>query len=319
MPPNNMKQPTNHSKIGKWSIPIIFAAVLSLAGFIAIVFFSWHPAFNDLSFNVSTKLASEFGSFIGGLVGPILALASVLLIFETLNRQHEISRRQQFEIRFFELIKIHRENVQEMAHKVPREQDKYVTGRRVFLEIRDQFGKIYEIVKKESGDIFKEQEQIDISYKILFIGVGKNSLEILNNTLEKYSAKKELIEKIITKCREKKSADKKFVMFGGHMSRLGHYFRHLFQTVNYIHSANFLTPIEKYDYVKTLRAQLSTEELVIFFFNALSQFGEKWEMAVTDKKDKLITEYRFIKNIPLGFTFGIPPQKYFNFKYEYEE
>lgn len=108
-------------------------------------------------------------------------------------------------------------------------------------------------------------------------------------------------------------------MFGGHMSRLGHYFRHLFQTVNYIHSAKFLTPIEKYNYVKILRAQLSTEELVIFFFNALSQFGEKWEMAVTDKKDRLITEYHFIKNIPLGFTFGISPKKYFKFTYEYEE
>ena len=154
---------------------------------------------------------------------------------------------------------------------------------------------------------------------VLFFGVGKKSLDMLKNNLIRYKNRDHLIDSIIENCRRKKSADSKNVKFGGHMSRLGHYFRHLFQTVNYVHSADFLTRDEKYDYVKTLRAQLSTEELVIFFFNSLSLFGEKWELSVKNDNDKLITRYRFIKNIPLGFTFGISPKQYFKFKYEYEE
>lgn len=307
------------SKIKNCSCPLVLAGCLSILGFLLLLVFSFHQTFNDLSFNLQSKLASEFGSFIGGFIGPLLALASVLLIFETLNRQNEISRKQQFENRFMELLKIHRENVTEMVHKVPREKDKYVTGRRVFLEIREQFGEIFEIVKKSNGDSLSEKEQIDISYIILFIGVGKKSLKMLKDNLTRSQNRDHLIDNIIENCRKEKSADGKYVKFGGHMSRLGHYFRHLFQTVNYVHSANFLTKEEKYDYVKTLRAQLSTEELVIFFFNSLSLFGEKWELAISNDDDKLITRYRFIKNIPLGFTFGISPKKYFRFKYEYEE
>ena len=75
MPQINMKNLTNINWLGKWSFPIALAAILSSVGFISIVVFTFHPSFNDLSFNLSPELASKFGSFIGGLVGPILALA----------------------------------------------------------------------------------------------------------------------------------------------------------------------------------------------------------------------------------------------------
>lgn len=47
----------------------------------------------------------------------------------------------------------------------------------------------------------------------------------------------------------------------------------------------------KYEYVKTLRTQLTQHELAIFFLNSLS-LGLEWE------NNKYITTYKLIKNLP---------------------
>src|SRR5690606_14384085 len=105
--------------------------------------------------------------------------------------------------------------------------------------------------------------------------------------------------------RELENIDKLNKYYGGHQYKLGHYFRHLFQTVKYIDEKTILNYDEKYDYMKTLRAQLSTIEQYIVFFNSLSFMGRAWEFdnIVDDTSNKhrdkwLITKYNFLKNIP---------------------
>ena len=303
----------------RWSWRYWLAFALAICGLLLLAIYCLHPAFNDLSFRVNPSLASNFGSFVGGFIGSLFSLAGVLLLFETLIRQQRIFQRQQFETRFFEMVRFHRENVSEMVHKIPQEENVEVTGRRVFLQMRRQYGEILSLLKKDYSNLLTTDEVLDISYLILFFGVGSDSLDMLRYKLSKYKDKKEVTEKIIEELRKKKSKGLKTVYFGGHQSRLGHYFRHLFQSVKYIDSQSFLSEAEKYEYVKTLRAQFSTEELVIFFFNSLSQLGEQWEQAVARSEHKLVTKYKFIKNIPQGFTFGIEPKNYYKFEYEYEE
>ncbi|UKJ07922.1 putative phage abortive infection protein [Solitalea lacus] len=93
--------------------------------------------------------------------------------------------------------------------------------------------------------------------------------------------------------------------YGGHQYKLGHYFRHLFQTVKYINDQENLTYGEKYNYIKTLRAQLSTIEQYLIFFNSLSFMGRAWELEYVNKDASdyeinkwLMTKYNFIKNLP---------------------
>ena len=81
--------------------------------------------------------------------------------------------------------------------------------------------------------------------------------------------------------------------FEGHQSRLAHYYRHLYQTVCYVD--NQTLKIDKYEYVKTIRAQLTTHEQALLFINSLTPMGKGW-----NAKD-LLVRYRFIKNIPDGF------------------
>lgn len=93
--------------------------------------------------------------------------------------------------------------------------------------------------------------------------------------------------------------------YGGHQFRLGHYFRHLYQSVSFIDSSKILSYEEKYKYIKFLRGQISTFEQIIFFLNSISSIGRIWELEDSFSGDlevkfnrKLITKYNLIKNIP---------------------
>jgi len=289
------------------------ALILSGLGAALILYFAlFKGPFNDYSFQINPDLALNFGGFIGGIVGPIFSLAGVFMLFETLIYQRTTFQKQQFENRYFELLKIHRENVAEMIH-IPPDSTKPVQGRRVFVAMRKQFGEIYgQVCKIIEGSkySFTGRDKVNISYLVLFFGVGETSKYVLEHYIyQNYANYKEVIDQVVYVFAFDAKHD-------GHQSRLGHYFRHLFQTVKFIDKESCLSESEKYFYVKTLRAQLSTFELAIFFFNSLSDFGKPWSMGKTN----LIEKYHFIKNIPAKFTFGIDPKTYYpNVKYEFDE
>lgn len=306
--------------MSEWSWRYRLALVLAVGGLALALIYSFHPIFNDRSFLMNPTLAGQFGDFVGGFIGSLFSLAGVLLLFETLKRQQQVFQHQQFETRFFELLRLHRENVNEMTHRVPQEEDYTAKGRRVFIEMRKQYGEIYELVKSECGQVLSKEEILDVSYLILFYGVAIDSLQMIKTRFESsYPNRIGILNALIEKLRQIKAKNRDIVFFGGHQVRLGHYFRHLFHAVKYVDSQVFLTPLEKYEFVKTLRAQLSTHELAIFFFNSLSQLGAQWERAASNNNHKLITKYKLIKNIPQGFTFDIEPKHYYQFEYEYEE
>jgi len=98
--------------------------------------------------------------------------------------------------------------------------------------------------------------------------------------------------------------------FAGQSKLLGHYYRNLYQIVKYIDGQDdrFLTFPQKYDYVKTLRAQLSDHEQVILYYNSLSSLGYDW---FAGKDKSLIVRYRLIKNAPTTLFWGLLPKKLF--------
>lgn len=303
----------------KWSWRIIIALILSAAGFGIISFFGFNHSFQNSNGRFDPQLASEFGNFIGGLVGPMFYLASVFLIYETIIAQNQSFEKQQFETKFFELIRFHRENVSQMEYRVPWEDHKYITGPLVFREIKSQFTKLYRIVSpivEASPTIHPTRNKIDainITYQILFFGVSQSTLPIIEQLLgRKYDI--ELIKSIIEEVRKERTAyNPDSFYFSGHQVRLAHYYRHLYQLVDYVDQTEFLNDSQKYNYVKMLRAQLSQHEIAIFFLNSLS-LGQPWV------KHNYINKYKFIKNLPPNFLDDIDPKDYYSdFEYEWEE
>ncbi|MBK8880031.1 MAG: putative phage abortive infection protein [Haliscomenobacter sp.] len=282
------------------------AICLMIAGLITILIVSYIFLFKVSNINADnpadTNLFDHFGSFVGGTVGILFSLASMMLLIYTIHEQDLDAQRQKIESRFFELVKIHRENCSEI-----KAQDK--EGREVFKWLLKEFYRCFEVVEKTKSDLKLElttKDKINIAYVSFFFGaVGDNSSKIVKEYLKKYDS--DFIDTLLKDFETSKNeADKNkfpFKLFDGHQIRLGNYYRHLFQTVEYINkqSPKFLTYHDKHEYIKTLRAQLSNQEQALFFFNSLSTLGQKWELvhdATTEFNRRLVTKYNLIRNVP---------------------
>jgi hypothetical protein len=63
---------------------------------------------------VAPEIAGQLGDFVGGYVGTLFSLIGVLLLYVTLRSQRVASEKQSFENKYFELLKLHRDNVAEL-------------------------------------------------------------------------------------------------------------------------------------------------------------------------------------------------------------
>ena len=158
----------------------------------------------------------------------------------------------------------------------------------------------------------KEKDLIEISYSIFYYGVSIEAKTTLVHALKHHG--EETITKLIEEFRKDKTQyDKEIVYFGGHINRLGHYFRHLAKVAEYIEKANFLTFEDKKEYFRLFRAQLSHYELIIFFVSNFIEIGKGWE------KSGLISKYKLIKSLPEEISDGIKPKKYHNIEFDWEK
>ena len=85
------------------------------------------------------------------------------------------------------------------------------------------------------------------------------------------------------------------ILYKGHYSELNHYYRHLYQMVKIVanYDEKIVTYKEKRKYLKMLRAQLTSDEQALLFYNWLSGYGSDWE----NKKNHFFTKYRMIHNL----------------------
>ncbi|EPL3462698.1 putative phage abortive infection protein [Enterobacter ludwigii] len=346
-------------------------------------------------------VTGQFGDFVGGVIGTLFALAGTFLIYLTFQEQSKENKRSAFEAVFFEMIRLHRDNVSELRYNITfgQEVDKY-ENRQVMRVIFKEFIECYREVCKFSNsknprdyitkkhlehlnDIIEKNNltanpidlaRIDIAYCMVFYGVGEEGEIFLKNLFRKkynsiyyykliYFIKlkpkktnisrfhnwktirdldlerlKVLIDELYKnrKHPEKTQSLSDFATslnmhlpyekyYGGHQFRLGHYFRHLYQSYKYLDNTPFLNNERRYGYGKMLRAQLSTYEQALLLVNSLSNIGMKWELSPEMSSDnksqqKFITKYNLIKNLPGEQLFGIRYKDYYpNVHYENDE
>ncbi|UUF15231.1 MULTISPECIES: putative phage abortive infection protein [Flavobacterium] len=320
-----------------------------------------------------------FGDFIGGIVGTIFSLAGIFFLYLTLKEQRENFTKERLENNFFEMIKFHRENVNELEFTYcenKKEEKVTAVKRKVFKVIYGQFKDLWsetnflfentnvndiylesflkEVTGNDSFKCLKQLSQIDIVYLIVFFGLSKEDI-ITIKTICKNKYKEQFLENVISVAvlKPKKESDywkewniineikdfgikahiidsfykkrnNRFILdpindlffnyqtvnvyyednyfkyYGGHQFRLGHYYRGIFQNINFINDQIYLKYEEKYSYVKLLRVHLSNYEQILLFLNSISSIGRKWEFdrKSNDINNRLITKYNLIKNIP---------------------
>ena len=187
------------------------------------------------------------------------------------------------------------------------EQYKLVNFKIKNISERDK--KLLIILKKmDKYEIFKKincigiNEKIiyaNIAFLIMFLGCGDRSSKILKNYLLKFENNINVDDVIGLFSDEKFRNDVKenfkfkFKLFGGHQSRLGHYFRNMFHIVKFIDSDQDLSLDQKKSYIKNFRVQLNTFEQALLLVNSMSVFGSDWS--------QYIIKYKLVKNIPKDF------------------
>ena len=228
-------------------------------------------------------------------------------------KQNATLLKQTFETTFFHMLELHKQNVQEINVQGIKGRDSMVmlidTLNKLYYSVyqgldeikkskgegKEELVSAYEIVKN-----WKQENQNDFSikyaYGLFFYGetfhlsyIKESDSRIVENGVTYYKGD-QIVENY-----------GKFVgnvyKLQGFSSVLGHYYRHIYQTVCFVDSQDDLTDEVKYSYVKMLRAQLSDYEQVLFYYNAMSSMGYPWIQA-NDNELPLIIKYRMIKNIP---------------------
>jgi hypothetical protein len=377
-----------------------------LIGVTIFVFFVFKAKIDGfvISTNIKTDYltSGQFGDFIGGVVGTFFGLTGTILIYLTFNEQAKENKRNGFESSFFEMIRLHRENINELRYRKFSSGNDYITyeNRQVMRVIFQEFIDCYREVKKfsNSEDALDymtpkyyekiksiisntnsnidpiEMVRIDIAYCVVFYGIGDEGESILRKLfLKKYNDKYYYKLLYFLKLKPQKSNQDRFQKwqearnlqldqlhllieelyqnrkspestenlseaaiafnmhrpyekyYGGHQFRLSHYFRHLYQSYNYLNNCSDLSKSEKYAYGKMLRAQLSTYEQALLLVNSISCIGMKWELLPNslqknNSEINLITKYNLIKNLPGDHLYGIKYKTYYkNVAYETDE
>jgi hypothetical protein len=337
VPPVNTPPIQNSLRTVYWSLGI--AGVFSIVSLLAPVLLTQKAFWNGFNFAET----GQIGDTIGGLTSPFLGIAGIILTFLAFYMQYEANQLQreqfiqeqaqnkkdlqdqidhqntqtqvaQFESQFYEMLKLHRDNIGEMqitgydfveTDTVLQSFEKVTEGRKVFVTMKTELESIlgiYSLVKGSMND-----EGFEDCYEIFFGGIEeylrRYPAEAQSEFIKALKAARkqhEFPDHMHTRDNQKRKNYKGVTLyfnykpFSGHASRLGHYFRHLYLTVKSVANSRVITDYaERMRYLAILRAQLSNHEQILLFYNWLSGYGGDWE----NNKHAFLTDYKMIHNL----------------------
>jgi len=314
---------------------------------IVILFFPYlfsQYSFHGIDFTPVNGISDTIGiisPFIAILAAGLTFLA-FWVQFKANEQQRYDIKKERFESTFYELLRFHKQNVDDLKieNLNQRElfQEFYYELRFAYTLTKDAFDSILKTSEDSTKDILRNYSTIkliNLSYQIFFYGYNYiytvSEIQIglpkkvwqevrpeLINRFKEYDDNWEKGDYSLRVQRKTKGLKLEgggmlssfYKPFAGQSKLLGHYYRNLYQIVKYIDGQDdrFLTFPQKYDYVKTLRAQLSDHEQVILYYNSLSSLGYDW---FAGKDKSLIVRYRLIKNAPTTLFWGLLPKKLF--------
>jgi len=314
---NSKKNQTFDRQFFLMIVPLVFLILLFLFFPYWFTSRSW--------FGIDFNTTGQIGDTIGGILGPFIAIAAAILTFFAFWVQFKANEQQKsdlqierFENKFYNLVEIHRNNVNEILIGTK------TSGRKAYLRMFNELKFTYLIIKDYHENKYKsmfpdsgitEEVIYNISYLVFFFGVGANSSKVVIDLIGENNKGFFLsVEEFINtnkngwKTQRKKGEtiganfgnevfelDIPYKPCNGHMSRLSHYIRNLFQIVKYIDEQDEkVIPFDKkFQYASTLRSQLSNHEQLLLYYNAISVLGKPWI------EKGLLQKYCMIKSLPI--------------------
>lgn len=235
---------------------------------------------------VNAEKVAQFGDFIGGIVGSLWSLAGVILFYVALTEQRkdiEINRETlkaqvtalNQQIEEFEL---QREELTE-TRKVFQEQSETLKIQRFENTFFQLLSLHHELVDKlnfnwngafDTTEILEKRAVLSKAFEDL-----KNNFEQSNYFWEKDSSgsqhTKLRLPKTIEIAEERMIKTYKEFYFDDYKQIFSHYFRNVYHIFKFIYTSELILKSKKQFYASLLRAQLSSDELYIIFYNSLNQ------------------------------------------------
>lgn len=192
----------------------------------------------DERFIVDNELLGTYGDFVGGVLGTIFALISILILIKTLNQQRIATEKnkeqidnQRFNDLFFELLKLYQSEVAELCGNIKKENDTQITN--INYNNKDFF------------DFEKEIIQNDFNPTTSYLGNVYEALKIY------------------------------MFFYIKHRTKIAICFRTLYRIYDLIDNSELNESIKK-NYLKIIRAQLTDSELFFIRYNAMTYYGNNF-------------------------------------------
>lgn len=273
---------------------IIFLLVLFAAGFILFSFFAPYLFTTE-------KNVESMSPFIA-VSAAILTFLAFLIQYQTNQYLIQDNKKQQAERQFYEMLQIHSRNVKSLHTNSSfyfESNHQSIYGHDFIRALLDEFNSIYDAIKKHHTTINKF-ELFQRAYIVFFYGqVYAKENNIIDDKINE--------ELGIAKATNYKLIPIRSTLFQGRVDQLNSYYRHLFLLVKTIVYADkkIFTYAEKRQYLRIVRAQLTSAEQVLLFYNWISDLGGgKWEEFEDENEKKaqnnrnhFFTDYRMIHNI----------------------
>ena len=256
---------------------------------IGIIIFIWNDTVFQSNGLLNSEKVGQFGDFVGGLIGSLWAFAGLILFYVALKEQRIDLQTNK------DVLVTQVQALEKQIEEFELQRKELQLTRDIFKEQRDTL-RLQQFESTFFNMVNLHHRLVD-SIDVTTEKLNDFTMEFDKETLTSRDCFKYFYQKYIDifKIISKKNDDcltsirESYLKFYiKYQSDLGHYFRNLYNIVKFIHKSN---PNNKYYYSNLLRAQLSSFELIMLFYNCLSQFGDK-------KFKPLIEEYHLLQNMP---------------------
>lgn len=304
---------------------------LGVMGFVLFFRITIDKAYFNTSWEIDTKLAADFGSFVGGFVGTIFSLTGTLVVAYTFvmqfrqsnqmfEEQNKLNRKSEATNNFFKMIDFQNTLIEQM--ELPTIKDGNEKGRKVFVTSKEQINEILDLYSRHKGGAkdktglisiydLNDNELFDFTYTLFYYGFpdvfsdssARDHSPNIISTLRKSGYSKSRIKRYLKAmefqlCDCGKKTDNKsireWLINRVNQPYLSSYFQNLYGAINLVDSNTDFEDSEKENLINILRAQLSTPELYILDIHRRSKISK----VTGEDWSTYINNYDLLKNLP---------------------
>lgn len=255
-------------------ISTVVGVILIATGFIIVPYYvtksSWYWTYDQNS--------ALIGDTIGGIVGPIIGLFGVILTFLAFYIQYAANNVQrkalfidQFESKFFELLRMHRENIKDISYD---DSKGLYAVKKLSSELQQCMSKLDNL----NNNSFSDKTIIIIGFHFFYFGIDNQTKKKITTQISIDGKDKEsLIKLIFRELDTWKKEDTGAKVITDHESRIEIYLKHIFHMVSFLENQKAKLSNEEYQFFSdTIISQLSTNEVNMLLYYAISNEGNQW-------------------------------------------